>query len=410
MKTSLLTRSLALALGLSLSLIAPLSAVEKTFQAKDLLTPVDAVPITPIPVESPEQMSEPVTAASETPIEDDKPREMIRERFPNGSVRIEREMIQDSEGNFVRHGIYREFDAKGALIAEGQYNRGKREGMWRRVHQASESPLFATAPYKDFRPPFLSQVNFDGDAMNGKWTIVDSQQRKASEIDFQSGDRHGQANWYHPSGVLMMQITYNRGRVHGEVVKWGSDSTVIAKETYLNGRKIAPKVEHFPNQAKKQELTYLHAMLYMRTPDNWDKAQLATFENRGQDEKHGPFMMWHPNGTLARQGEFRYNLPVGKIVYWYENGQKQMEGNYVDGRQDGEWTWYHANGQKSIAGQYRDGKTVGKWTWWHPEGKVAQKADYSAERPLAPIVRGLTPADREAQLPQPTSDTSETLR
>ena len=181
----------------------------------------------------------------------------------------------------------------------------------------------------------------------------------------------------------MLQTQYEHGRVNGDVMKFAADTTLVAQENYQAGRKLAPKVEFHDTgrTIKKLETTFLHGPLVVKTPDSFDACTLAAFETRGIDERHGPFTAWHKNGQLSKQGEFRYNLPVGKIDSWFENGQRQMEGLYVDGRQEGVWTWWHGNGQKAIAGEYHDGNAVGKWTWWQPTGKVAQRADMS-DRPL----------------------------
>lgn len=393
-----------LALATAITGWSSVASAQVDFTAAGPLKPIEATPVVPVPVDSPELTALPAKA-EESKSDDNPTRELIRERFPNGAIRIEREIIQDSEGNFVRDGIYREFDIKGTLFAEGNYIGGHREGIWRRIHKASDSPLFETAPYKDFTGPFYSQATFERNVLHGKWIITDAKERKISEIEFRDGDRHGSAIWYYPNGNMVTQINYDRGRVHGEVIKWGSDSTVLARETYQHGRKVAPRVEYFPNKAKKSEMTFLHAMLYVHTPDNWDKALLAIFDTRGQDERHGPFTIWHPNGNTARQGEFRYNLPVGNVSYWYENGQRQMEGSYSDGKQHGEWTWYYQNGQKSIVGRYNEGKPVGEWTWWKEDGKVAQKLDMSAKR-QSPVALGPPqPQDipvPEVQLSRPT--------
>jgi antitoxin component YwqK of YwqJK toxin-antitoxin module len=380
----------------------------------NLIRPVEVAPIIPVPVDAPEQALAPSTAPSADSSDeqaDDEARELIKELHPNGALRVEREIIQDAEGNFLRHGQYREYDIKGNVIVEGQYSRGRRMGEWRRVHAANQAALFQTAPYKQFRGPYVSQATFADDVLDGKWIISDAQQRKISEIDFVRGERHGKALWFHPNGALMTQIVYDRSRVHGEVVQQASDTTILASETYQNGRKLGTKIEYHPNKSKHREISYLHAMLFPRTTDDWDKAELATFEERGQDEKHGPFTIWHANGSVSRQGEFRYNMPVGKISYWFENGQKQLEGLYTDGKQDGDWTWYHKNGQKAIVGQYRDGVAIGKWTWWKGDGKVAQKFDYSSQRP-APIVQGLPKPipEREAELPNELSEPAKLLR
>ena len=332
--------------------------------------------------------------------------ELIKERFANGKIRLEREMALDSEGSYVAHGAFREFDEQGRLILEGRYVRNEKDGLWRRFYRGEEASLFKTSPYKNFTAPFISQATFSAGHLNGKWIITDARQRKVHELEFLDGERHGKTIWYYTNGAVMLQASYEHGRVNGDVIKFGPDSSIVDKENYQNGRKLAPKVETYSPDRKKLETTILHAALVVKAPDNWDTANLAIFEARGQDEKHGPFTAWHANGLLAKEGEHRFNLPVGKIVYWFPNGQKQMEGMYVDGKQEGVWTWWHANGLKSIHGEYRDGTPVGQWSWWKDTGKLAQKADLSAEKVVGrPGSQGVpNPAEAKLQLVEPSLD------
>ena len=318
--------------------------------------------------------------------------ELIKERYPSGATKVEREVAQDREGNFVLHGVYRQFDERGALVCEGSHEQGQPVGVWKRYYAANQAPLFATAPYKDFAGPYTSQASFADGQIDGKWTITDAKNRKISEIEFVGGQRHGKAAWFYPNGTLLSQATYDRGRVHGDVMKWGPDASLLGKESYTHGRKLAPKVEYYDAEHKRSEIFYLHAPMVVKTPDNFHAATLATFEQRGQDEKFGSFRVWHANGQLARQGEFRYNLPVGKASWFFANGQKQMEGTYVDGKQEGTWTWWHQNGIKQISGDYRDGVAVGKWQWWKEDGKLAQKSNLTAAR-VANIPAPLPDAD-----------------
>ena len=312
--------------------------------------------------------------------------EVIKERYPSGVVRIEREVTQDDAGNYIPHGLWRQFDPTGRAIAEGRYLNSKKEGIWRRIYSGEDAALLKTAPYASFTAPFVSQALFEQGNLNGKWVITDAKERKVHELQFQDGERHGTSVWYYPSGQIMLQAQYDHGRASGEVIQYGPDSAILARENYEEGRKLAAKIEYYDPQqhAKKAEAMYLHAALHIKTPDNWDTCTLAVFEARGQDEKHGPFTAWHQNGQLARQGEFRYDLPVGTFIYWFSNGQKQMEGTYVDGRQDGTWTWWHMNGLKSIAGVYEQGTPVGVWNWWQPSGKLAQKTDLTKRSDVGP--------------------------
>jgi uncharacterized protein len=312
--------------------------------------------------------------------------ELIKERYPGGAVKVEREMTQDGEGNYLMHGAWRQFDEQGRLIVDGRHDHNQKVGLWRKFYRGSEAPLLGTSPYKDYTGPFISQANFHNGQMHGKWTVSDSKQRKVHEIEFCDGQRHGKATWYYPNGALMLQAQYEHGRVNGDVMKFAPDTSLLAQENYQAGRKLAPKVEYFDGErtVKKLETTFLHGPLAVKTPDSWDACTLATFETRGTDERHGPYTAWHKNGLPAKQGEFRYNLPVGKITQWYDNGQKQLEGLYVDGRQEGVWTWWHSNGQKAITGEYHDATPIGKWSWWAADGKVAQRADMSSRPRSAP--------------------------
>jgi antitoxin component YwqK of YwqJK toxin-antitoxin module len=341
--------------------------------------PVEEADVTPVPL--------PVPGKDEaTPI-DQSPVEMVKERYPSGVVRIEREVMQDAAGNYIAHGQWRQFDPTGRLIAEGRYLQSKKEGTWRRLYAGDDAPLLTTAPYSNFTPPFVSQATFSRGQLNGKWVITDAKERKVHELEFETGERHGSSTWFYPSGQVMLQAKYEHGRASGEVLQYGPDSAIVARENYEEGRKLAPKIDYYDPQqlAKKSEAMYLHAALHVKAPDNWDTCTLAVFESRGQDEKHGPFTAWHKNGQLARQGEFRYDLPVGKFLYWYPNGQKQMDGTYVDGRQDGPWIWWHENGLKAIAGEYENATPVGVWQWWQASGKLAQKADLSERAQVGPV-------------------------
>jgi antitoxin component YwqK of YwqJK toxin-antitoxin module len=353
----------------------------------------DAPPLPPAdditPVPAGEESAEPDAAAetSDAKNTDDAEDaeeavvELVTERFPSGAIKIEREMTQDAEGNYLLHGAWRQFDEQGRLIVEGRYERHQQEGLWRKFFRGNEAPLLATAPYSTFSAPFISQATFRAGQLHGKWILTDSKQRKIHEIEFTGGERNGKATWFYPNGAVALASHYEHGRVHGDITQYAPDGAVVVTQNYEIGRQLAERVEFHDaaQKIKKQELTVLQAPLVVKTPDDWANCSLAEFENRGQDEKHGAFAAWHLNGQPARKGEFRYDLPVGKIVFWYANGQKQMEGEYVDGHQTGVWTWWHENGQKAISGEYHDGIAVGKWSWWADTGKLAQKADMTTD-------------------------------
>ena len=328
--------------------------------------------------------------------------ELIKERFPDGSIKIERRVIQDSEGNYVHDGAWKQFDRRGTTIAEGQYRNDKRHGTWNRWYRAGDASLFGQVPYNEFSGPFISQANFRNGKLNGKWTIFDAKQRKISEITFVDNQRNGKATWWFANGRRFQQITYRDGVIDGELLQWNNTPKLVKRDTYREGRRIAPKVEYFTGSQKKSEGVYLHAKIVVKTPDDWWNAKFAAYTREGKDEKHGPWTTWHANGQKKQQGEYKNNLPVGNGVWWYENGQKRLQGSFKKGKKDGRWVWWYENGQKRSQGEYTNGHPVGRWAWWKVDGKVAQSANFSAsEGDIVTTPRRQPSSSRKAaQLPR----------
>ena len=160
---------------------------------------------------------------------------LIKERYPGGAVKVEREMTQDADGNYVLHGAWRQFDEQGRLIMDGRHEHNQKVGLWRKFYRGNEAPLLATSPYKDFTAPFISQANFHNGQLHGKWMISDSKQRKVHEIEFCDGQRNGKATWYYPNGAIMLQAQYEHGRVNGDVMKFAPDS-IADRSGELSGR------------------------------------------------------------------------------------------------------------------------------------------------------------------------------
>lgn len=328
--------------------------------------------------------------------------EVVNERYPNRTVRISRQVIQDEQGNYVNHGFWKQFDPQGNLLADGNYRYDRREGVWNHRLFANETPLLATSPYSQFAGPLVSQATFQDGKLDGKWTIFDAKQHRISEWEFVAGQRQGESTWWHPNGRIMQRVTYRDGAIDGQFTSWALDGTAVKNETYENGRRIASKVEYYPNsQQKKTEGLYLFAKIVVKETDDWWTSRPAVFTTEGKDERHGSWTMWHPNGQLQQQGEFNHDIAVGRFTWWYANGQKSLEGDYEKGKPHGSWIWWHKNGVKMTSGEYVDGNPVGPWTWWRDNGKVAQRADFSDEHS---DVAELPEID--LAIPQPSEDQS----
>ena len=303
--------------------------------------------------------------------------EVVRERYPNRRVKVERYVVQDADQNYVNHGPWRMWDPEGNLIVEGAYSDNQRTGQWSRWYKPEDAKLFTAEPFRQFEPPFLSRAEFGVGELDGVWTIIDTKRRKVCEWHFVEGRRHGASKWWYPNGQPMRELHYELGEIHGDLLEWSTDGELVTRDRYESGRRIAQRVDKYPNGQKKSEGTYLAARLEVKTPDAWWDAELAQYTRQGDDEKHGEWSSWYENGQKRVVGSYDHNKPHGTFVWWHANGQKALEANYVEGKENGLWTWWHENGLKSISGSYTFGSPDGQWIWWSDAGKVAQRVDFS---------------------------------
>lgn len=301
--------------------------------------------------------------------------DIIRERYPDGTVKIEREVTQDEKENYINHGMWKMFNQRGTVLAEGQYVNDKRDGTWVRFYQGKESELFSSMPYKQFKGPFVSQATFKEGQLHGSWKIYDSSQHKISEFSMAEGQRDGKSTWWFANGQKMREIDYKEGAIDGQLLEWTPDKKLVTNSTYQSGRKLAAKVTKYKNGSPQTEGMYLHAELVLDTPDDWWNATVATSVSSGMDERHGPWKSWHPNGQEHVSGEYENDIPVGTFTWWYPTGQKALVGTYEGGQRHGFWDWWHKNGQKATYAEYRNDQPVGRWLWWNEDGKVAEIAN-----------------------------------
>jgi uncharacterized protein len=303
---------------------------------------------------------------------------VIKERFPDGSTKIEREVTQDAQGNYLNHGSWKMLDQHGNLLAQGQYQFGNRTGTWIRWYRnPSDSELLTKLPYQQYGTPVISQATFKNDQLHGTWTIYDGKKRIISQCEFVDGKRDGTAVWLFANGRKMREIQYHDGDIDGQIREWNADSKLTVDDTYQAGRKVAQKTARHPGGTKKSEGTYLFAKIIEQTPDDWWNCKLQVTTKQGKDEKHGPWINWYTNGQRQQVGAYEHDVQVGQFTWWHTNGQKALEGRFDAGKQDGVWTWWYPSGQKSIHGEYARGNPTGRWTWWKEDGKVAQSADLS---------------------------------
>jgi antitoxin component YwqK of YwqJK toxin-antitoxin module len=317
-----------------------------------------------------------LAAACATASEPASPKEVIRERYPDGRVKIEREVTIDADGNYVNHGAWRMWNPAGKLIAEGSYSMGRRWGEWTRWLAREDAALLSAAPFDKFESPFVSRVHFVDDRMDGDWTIEDAAGRACSRVTLKNGRRNGPALQWLPDGRTYREASFRNALPEGELRELDAEGQIKTVATYVGGQQLLTKVSYFPDSEKKQlEFECLGATIIEAAPDDFWQSRFAQYEIRDELLRHGTWKSWYSNGQLELEGYYQHNRESGNFTWWHAHGQEAVRGSYIDGQPDGTWTWWYANGQKAAEGQFAHGTRMGTWRQWADDGRLVQRQE-----------------------------------
>lgn len=301
--------------------------------------------------------------------------EVFVERFPDGTIKVEREVTLDPDGNYVNHGPWRQWNKAGKLLAEGSYHYGKKASIWTRWYDRNDAKLLSQSPFRQFKAPFLSQASFEDGVMNGEWSIFDAQQNRCCQISITQGKRDGMTLFWLPDGTVLLQSMYEQGVPMGDVLQLDTKTGKLTEsKKFLNGRQLITKKSMYKRSRQVQlEGNFLAPTSVQTSADSFSTFQFAKYEPQGEELRHGKWQEWYPNGQPKMSGQYNHDKKVGQFTYWHSNGQKAAEGQYLADKHEATWVWWHQNGQKSVTGSFQNGLLVDQWRWWAEDGKLTKQ-------------------------------------
>jgi antitoxin component YwqK of YwqJK toxin-antitoxin module len=229
-------------------------------------------------------------------------------------------------------GEYTIWRNKKAMRVHGQYEHGKREGLW-------------------------------------VWSDRDA--NKEREGNYVEGKRDGPwTEWYENKVVFTGH--YTRGRPDGEFIYYDRNENELGRFeikdgtgtmlTFWPNKKVASR-QHFYQGAADglyQELT---------------KEGKVVVEGRFRsDLKHGAWKELTPEGVPTLEQTWKRGKLDGAVKK-YVDGAVATEATYRDGKATGPYAEYRA-GKPAVTGQFVDDRRTGTWTEYDAEGHVTLTATY----------------------------------
>jgi YD repeat-containing protein len=123
--------------------------------------------------------------------------EVVREFWPDGQLRVEREVVRRPDGTLVNHGAYTSWLADGQKEYEGSYVRGQTDGVeyqWHDNGQLRSEQHYALGLRQgprydwDAQGRLRKEEHYADDLPDGQWTIWEGDGRIKWQGAFERGE------------------------------------------------------------------------------------------------------------------------------------------------------------------------------------------------------------------------------
>jgi len=207
----------------------------------------------------------------------------------------------------------------------------------------------------------------------GEWKDLYPNGQTREEGNWTEGKRNGIFKFFDRKGFLERMERY----VNGELVT-GDDATVtldIRREfdergrvrsmgSYRDGKKHGT-FRYYDEDGKEEGAGIFEFEVLMGE---------GALDSIGQ--RQGPWKLYHPEGELRAEGEYKNGLREGPWSFYFRNGKIEQKGSYREDLPSGDWRWYYADGSSHREETYRRGKEDGLATEYDSEGNVINVGEF----------------------------------
>lgn len=209
-----------------------------------------------------------------------------------------------------------------------------------------------------------------------------------------------QGNWkfFWPNGNLQMEVSYLNNKKHGFLKRYDENGNFLSVEKYENDELIADaketkvlekKVAYHPNGQPSIIATYYKGVpegTRREFDENGKVIKGYGYENGWlryegildmNGKRQGLWKEFYPTGELRSQGKYLNSNPVGLWKFFFPDKTIEIIGNYDNkGRKAGEWLWFYVNGDTMMIENYTDGELDGEFVEFDEKGKILSKGLY----------------------------------
>ncbi len=169
-----------------------------------------------------------------------------QEKYADGSVRVEREVVKMSDDQFINDGHYIEYYPNGKKFAEGDYVSGVHNGPWSFWHDNGQ--LAKTVNFTNGRADGAWEVHradgtlesrkaYKNNVREGAWVVYyEDGKTPKMEQTYVEGKLQGDRKSYFSNGKVHQQANLKDGQYDGVVTEWDETGRKVAEAHFTEGK------------------------------------------------------------------------------------------------------------------------------------------------------------------------------
>jgi len=258
------------------------------------------------------------------------------------------EIVDNNLEDVVEIEIDNQFNDQGKIIASGGYRGDTPVGTHREYTE--DEDVIKTKNYNDYGKVIAKgNVNNKG-YKQGEWEFYYDNGSLKSTGSYLDNQKHAKWVYYYPSGQIEQTGNYKQGKEDGDWEWFYPNNDVLRTEHFYNGLEDGELIEYS------------------------DSGEIITKGDFIEGLKEGEWL--YRVGDHTEKGVYKYGLREGIWRYYYDNGELKFEGRYIQGNSDGKHKYYYDDGKLQEERSYIMGRKEKAWKKFDPAGNLIMLINY----------------------------------
>lgn len=231
-----------------------------------------------------------------------------------------------------------------------------KDGVLVNITERTSTPVFTKDDKKQNYPGTVLKTHKGAHSfyINGQEVAEATVAANGTTLEVLGHIPDGEVKEFNENGQPVLEAFYRDNKPNGEMVRYDDAGQIISRENYQEGVLHGPAHYYQYNHGKQSatDCTYKNAQL------------------------HGPRTVYHSNGTLKVEENYRYGKLRGPRNTYYHSGQTELQEHYLDGKLTGERLLYFPEGSLWYRENYKAGRLDGERIAYFPGGAVRLEEFY----------------------------------